>query len=93
MDYAAPQYYDGDDAPSYVVNNVNEWVTLLGGANRVVVGLGIWDAANYMMMGGAVQTMNQVKANHSTIREAFKWRIHIDESYGWPFACLPRLCR
>jgi hypothetical protein len=88
MDYAAPQYYDGPglDVPSYVVGSVNEWVTLLGGANRVVVGFGIDSAVNYMTIAEAVDTMNQVRAQHPTIRGAFDWQIHNDEAQGWVFA-------
>ncbi|WP_437581638.1 glycosyl hydrolase family 18 protein [Sorangium sp. So ce887] len=87
MDYAAPQYYDGPDLDqqSYIVNNVNEWVGLLG-PTHVVVGFGIWDQPNYMSVDEAIPTWNQIESNHPTLRGAFDWQIHTDESLGWPFA-------
>lgn len=87
LDYAAPQYYDGPglNQPAYVVENVKQWVSLLG-ANRVVVGFGINNATNYMTRDQAITTWNQVKANHPDIRGGFNWQIHTDEQQGWPFA-------
>ncbi|WP_437758223.1 glycosyl hydrolase family 18 protein [Sorangium sp. So ce1389] len=87
MDYAAPQYYDGPDLDqqSYIVENVNDWVTRLG-PTHVVVGFGIWDETHYMSIDEAIPTWNEVEANHPTLRGAFDWQIHIDESQGWPFA-------
>lgn len=87
LDYAAPQYYDGPglNQPAYVVENIKQWVSLLG-ANRVVVGFGINNATNYMTRDQAITTWNQVKANHPDIRGAFDWQIHTDEEQGWPFA-------
>ncbi len=87
LDYAAPQYYDGPglNQPAYVVDNVRQWVSLLG-ANRVVVGFGINNATNYMTKDQAITTWNQVKANHPEIRGAFDWQINTDEAQGWPFA-------
>jgi hypothetical protein len=87
MDYAAPQYYDGPglDVPSYVVDNINQWTTLLG-AEHVAVGFGIWDAVNYMTVDEAAYTWNQVKARYPAIRGTFNWQIHTDDAAGWRFA-------
>jgi chitinase len=87
LDYCAPQYYDGPglDQQAYIATSVREWVGLLG-ASKVVVGFGIWDQANYMSIGEAVPTWNQVRAEHAGLRGAFDWSIHLDESQGWPFA-------
>ena len=88
IDYCAPQYYDGPDLanPSYVVNSIKEWVGLLG-AEHVVVGFGInAGVTNYMTRQQAIDTWNQVKANHPSIRGAFDWEIGTDETQGWPFA-------
>ncbi|WP_437837888.1 glycosyl hydrolase family 18 protein [Sorangium sp. So ce1153] len=87
MDYAAPQYYDGPDLDqqSYIVENVNDWVRRLG-PTHVAVGFGIWDETNYMSIDEAIPTWNEIEANHPTLRGAFDWQIHIDESQGWPFA-------
>ena len=63
----------------------NEWVSLLG-PTHVVVGFGIWDQQNYMSIDEAIPTWNQVESNHPTLRGAFDWQIHIDESIGWQFA-------
>jgi chitinase len=87
LDYAAPQYYDGPglNQPAYVVENVKQWVSLLG-ASHVVVGFGINNAANYMTRDQAISAWNQVKANHPAIRGGFDWQINTDEDQGWPFA-------
>ncbi|WP_437593315.1 glycosyl hydrolase family 18 protein [Sorangium sp. So ce1000] len=87
MDYAAPQYYDGPDLDqqSYIVNSVNEWVSLLG-PTHVVVGFGIWDQPYYMSIDEAIPTWNEVESNHPKLRGVFDWQIHIDESLGWQFA-------
>ncbi|MCE3607819.1 glycosyl hydrolase family 18 protein [Massilia sp. P8910] len=87
LDYAAPQYYDGPDLanPAYVVENIKQWVSLLG-ASHVVVGFGIDHATNYMTRDQAIATWKQVKANHPDIRGGFDWSIHTDEAQGWPFA-------
>ncbi|AUX29875.1 uncharacterized protein SOCE836_019680 [Sorangium cellulosum] len=87
MDYAAPQYYDGPDLDQqeYIVDSVNEWVSRLG-ARHVVVGFGISDETNYMSIDEAIPTWNELESNHPTLRGAFDWQIHLDESYGWPFA-------
>ncbi|WP_437929904.1 glycosyl hydrolase family 18 protein [Sorangium sp. So ce291] len=87
MDYAAPQYYDGPDLDQqpYIVENVDEWVRRLG-PTHVVVGFGIWDQTNYMSIDEAIPTWNELEIEHPTLRGAFDWQIHIDESQGWPFA-------
>ncbi|MGK3991442.1 glycosyl hydrolase family 18 protein [Sorangium sp. So ce136] len=87
MDYAAPQYYDGPDLDQqpYIVENVDEWVRRLG-PTHVVVGFGIWDQPNYMSIDEAIPTWNKLEVDHPTLRGAFDWQIHIDESLGWPFA-------
>lgn len=87
MDFAAPQYYDGPglDVPSYVVDNINQWVSLLG-PEHVAIGFGISDAVNYMTVDEAATTWNQVKAKYPTIRGAFNWQVHTDEAAGWRFA-------
>lgn len=87
IDYCAPQYYDGPNLadPAYVVNNVNEWVQLLG-ASHVVVGFGVNNATNYMTSAQAVSAWNQVKANNPAILGGFDWELQTDESLGWPFA-------
>ncbi|WP_437958827.1 glycosyl hydrolase family 18 protein [Sorangium sp. So ce119] len=87
MDYAAPQYYDGPDLDqqSYIVNNVGQWVDLLG-PTHVVVGFGIADDQYYMSIDEAIPTWNEVEGNHPALRGVFDWQIHNDESQGWPFA-------
>ncbi len=86
IDYCAPQYYDGPglDDPDYVVNSVDEWVSLLG-PTHVAVGFGVADATNYMTIQEVVQVWNQIRSNHPTIRGAFDWQIHTDEADGWAF--------
>jgi len=87
LDYAAPQYYDGPglNDPSFVVDNIAKWVNALG-AEHVVVGFGVSEEANYMTIDQVVTAWNQVKAKYPTIRGAFNWEIHKDESNGWEFA-------
>jgi chitinase len=87
LDYAAPQYYDGPDLATqgYLVPNVDTWVSLLG-EDKVVVGFGISDAANYWTTAGVVSAWNAVKGNHPNLRGAFDWQIDVDQADGWPFA-------
>jgi chitinase len=87
MDYVAPQYYDGPNLATqgYITQNVDAWVTLVG-APHLVVGFGIWDQPNYMAIGDAVGTWNILEQKHPSLRGAFDWQIHIDESYSWQFA-------
>jgi chitinase len=87
MDYCAPQYYDGPglNDPNYVSTNIDQWVRELG-ANRVVVGEGVWNATNYMSPSQAVSAWNMVEAKYPTIRGGFNWAISTDETQGWPFA-------
>jgi chitinase len=87
LDFAAPQYYDGPNlaTTAYLIGNVDTWVALLG-ADKVVVGLGIWNQPNYWAIGDAVSAWNQVQAKYPTLHGAFDWTIHIDESNGWSFA-------
>lgn len=87
MDYAAPQYYDGPNlaTQSYITQSVDLWAELVG-ASHLVVGFGIWDATNYMSIGDAVSTWNQLEQKHPSLRGAFDWQIHTDETNGWSFA-------
>ncbi|WP_437945798.1 hypothetical protein WME98_33545 [Sorangium sp. So ce296] len=64
---------------------MNEWVSLLG-PRHVVVGFGISNETNYMSIDEAIPTWNELESNHPTLRGAFDWKIHLDVSYGWPFA-------
>ncbi len=87
MDYAAPQYYDGPGLATqdYIVGSVDEWAGLVG-ADKLIIGFGIWDQTNYMAIEDAISTWNQASTNHPSLRGGFDWAIHIDESQGWPFA-------
>jgi hypothetical protein len=88
MDYAAPQYYDGPGLAnqSYVVNNINQWVSLLG-ESHVVVGFGVNpNQPNYMTIDQAVATWKEIKSKHPTLRGVFDWEIRNDEAQGWAFA-------
>jgi chitinase len=87
LDYAAPQYYDGPGlaVQSYVVPNVDTWVSLLG-EGHVVVGFGVANQTNYMTIAQAVATWSAVAGNHPGIRGAFDWEIDTDQSAGWEFA-------
>lgn len=87
LDYAAPQYYDGKNinAPSYVVMNVDQWVSRLG-QDHVVLGLGVWNQPNYMTMDDAKSAWNQASAKYPNIRGVFNWQISTDEDAKWIFA-------
>lgn len=87
MDYVAPQYYDGPNLATqgYISQNVDAWVTLVG-APHLVVGFGIWDQPNYMAIGDAISTWNILEQKHPSLRGAFDWQIHIDETNSWQFA-------
>lgn len=87
MDYVAPQYYDGPNlaTQAYITQSVDVWAGLVG-AKSLVVGFGVWNQANYMAIGDAVATWQQLEGKHPTLRGAFDWSIHLDEGQGWPFA-------
>jgi hypothetical protein len=88
MDYAAPQYYDGPNLAnqSYVVKNINQWVSSLGVSN-VVVGFGVNpNQTNYMTIDQAVATWKEIRSKYPTLRGVFDWQIHNDEAQGWVFA-------
>lgn len=87
LDYAGPQYYDGPNLanPSYVVNNIDQWVSALG-ATHVVIGFGVHNATNYMTVAQAQSTWKQVKAKYPTIHGGFNWAVSTDETNGWGFA-------
>jgi hypothetical protein len=82
MDYAAPQYYDGPGLANqtYVVNNINQWVSLLG-ESHVVVGFGVNpNVPNYMTIDQAVATWKEIKSMHPTLRGVFDWEVRNDEA-------------
>ena len=87
LDYAAPQYYDGPNLadPSYVINNINQWIQALG-QSHVVIGLGVDNQTNYMTIDQAVFTWNQIVSLYPEIRGVFDWKIDTDEGQGWTFA-------
>ncbi|MBZ9749878.1 hypothetical protein K7W42_03265 [Deinococcus sp. HMF7604] len=88
LDYCAPQYYDGPQLndPTYLQNNLQMWVNLLG-ADHVVVGFGVNPGlANYWTIGSAVNTFSQVKSRFLGLRGAFDWRLDWDVQQGSPFA-------
>jgi len=87
MDYAAPQYYDGLNVkkPSYVINNIKQWVNRLG-EEHVVLGLGVQQEKNYMSIDEAMYTWLAVKALYPNIRGVYNWQIMKDEEYNWIFA-------
>lgn len=87
LDYAAPQYYDGPNLadPSYVVNNINQWVQALG-QSHVVIGFGVDNQTNYMTIDEAVSTWNQIVSTYPDIRGVFDWKIDTDEGQRWAFA-------
>jgi chitinase len=88
MDYAAPQYYDGPNlaVQSYIVDNIKQWVSLLG-ASHVVVGFGVAPGQdNYMTADQAMDTWKEIQSTYPNIRGAFNWEVHTDEALGWAFA-------
>jgi chitinase len=87
LDYAAPQYYDGPGLsdPSYVATNIDQWVSQLGEAH-VVLGLGIWNQANYMTISDARNAWSQVNTKHPNVQGVFNWQIANDENQQWGFA-------
>jgi hypothetical protein len=87
LDYAAPQYYDGDNlnTVAYAVPNVDTWVSLVG-AEHLVVGFGIWNMSKYWSLADASSAWSQMIASHPTLLGAFDWDIPIDIDQGSPFA-------
>ena len=88
MDYAAPQYYSGLNLAnqSYIVNNIDRWVSALG-VSHVVVGFGVNPGVrNYMTIDQAVATWKELRNKYPDLRGVFDWQIHKDEALGWAFA-------
>jgi chitinase len=84
LDYAAPQYYD-EAEQSYIVENINPWVSAFGASN-VVVEFGVANnQTNYMTVEQAVATWNQIQSTYPDIRGVFNWKIDTDEDQGWTF--------
>lgn len=87
LDYAGPQFYDAPDFNNVplVISIINDWVSHLGDASKVVVGMG----ANYsggMPLSDVVTVWNSVRATHPTIRGLFGWSTQTDRTAGWTFA-------
>ena len=88
MDYAAPQYYDGPNLAnqSYIVDNLNQWISSLG-ISHVVVGLGVDNnQTNYMTADQAIATWHQIQTTYPGILGLYNWQVHTDEAQGWTFA-------
>ncbi|MEJ7928886.1 hypothetical protein WG922_02775 [Ramlibacter sp. AN1015] len=74
LDCAGPQFYDwsGFNAPGYIEGRMDNWVELLGGPSRALVGL----SANYSngpSMADCIREWNAVKRKYPSVRGAFCW--------------------
>jgi hypothetical protein len=76
LTYAGPQFYDwsGFKVAGVVKNYIDQWVTHLGDAQQVMVGLSAdYDFTNSLTLDECVREFNAIKAAHPTIRGAFCW--------------------
>lgn len=88
LDMVSPQYYGGPGLADekYIVESVNEWVTLMGDASRVGVGVGLANSDNYSTHAAVEGAWRTLGSRHPQLRGAFNWNIPTDEGMGWPFA-------
>ena len=83
LTYAAPQYYDWDgfNEPGFISNDIDEWVTQLGDASKVVVGLG-GSYSNGPSVDDCIREWDIIKTAHPTIRGMFCWSAQTNLSAG-----------
>lgn len=86
LTFAGPQFYDSPDLTTeeILLELIPEWVTNVGGADKVVIGAG----ANYS--GGAttattVAAWNQLVATYPSLRGVFGWSTQTDQAASWSF--------
>lgn len=87
LDYIAPQWYDGPGLTNVgtILNQLDIWTHLVG-QEKVVVGLGVRDGANYMSSSEARSAMQQILGRYPNIRGAFQWEVDYDMKNGRGFA-------
>lgn len=84
LDYAGPQYYDSPDliTQTAIVNLTREWVSYLGDASKVAVGL----SANYAggpTLATCQAAWNQLVKEFPTLRGVFAWSAQDDQNGSW----------
>ena len=88
LDYCAPQYYDGPNLadPSWILPNVDVWMTLIPQKN-FVFGFGIDpNLSNYETIAVGLSVWQSISAKYPSIGGAFDWQINEDLLNGGPFA-------
>ena len=94
LTYAAPQYYDwaGCNDPGYISTSIDQWVTRLGDASKVVVGLG-GSYSNGPSLSDCIREWDRIKAAHPTIRGMFCWsaQTNLGANNAWGSTMKPRL--
>jgi chitinase len=87
LDFAAPQFYDGSglNTQSGVMNHLASWVPLLG-QEKVVVGFGVSNAANYWSAQSAADCLRSVLQKYPNIGGIFDWEVNYDNANGNPFS-------
>jgi hypothetical protein len=86
LTYAAPQYYDwsGFNDDWFISKDIDKWVTLLGDARKVVVGMG-GCYSNGPSLDVCTREWDRIKAAHPTIRGMFCWSAQTNLSaYPYP---------
>jgi chitinase len=83
LTYAAPQYYDwsGFNEPGYIKGRTDTWVSLLGNASNVAVGLSA-SYSNGPSLDDCIREWDAVKATHPGIRGMFCWCAQTNLSGG-----------
>lgn len=85
--YAGPQWYDGpglNDAGN-VMSQFTNWANVVG-QERMMIGFGIRNSANYWTGATAAACLRQVLARFPRMAGIYDWEYVYDRSVGNPFA-------
>jgi chitinase len=93
LDLVTPQYYDltglNTEAArrDHAVNNIGQWVTAAGGADKVGFGFrNVGAASETMSVASSVQVWQEASARHPGLRGAMVWSIDLDRGINYRFA-------
>lgn len=97
LDYAAPQWYDGDLAPQSVIlgtgqNGYDYWVSYVGrgDASKIVAGFGLSynnaQTAAYSSWQNIQNSYQTLLGRHPTMRGMFLWDVGAENALGAPVA-------
>jgi len=85
LNYASVQLYDWAPSkdPGYISGRINTWVTLMGAADRVVVGLPAdYSPSTSATLAECIREWDIIEAAHPTIRGAYGWSAQTNYTGG-----------